>query len=234
MFLLHSPHKVSRETHLKTKHFTLHISHLIIYSGVFVAAHAGAGGFDVSVMIELGRFLDEGAPLHFVFIGVDDEILFAFPSALAFVIRVAIDDPVPGDPAVDFVDGIVFDIEYLVQFLVLIDIDGILCAIDRKVPSVLRGFPIVFLDLAYFGRVNFPVGNVGGSFFDIVSETRLVQVQAVKMSACPVIFDGIDQPVLLLIETVRQNFAGHGECIIPEIRCEVIKRVSDAVDRMGI
>lgn len=142
---------------------------LIIYSGVFVTAHAGAGGFDVSVMVELDRFLDEGTPLHFVFIGVDDEILFAFPSALAFVIRVAIDDPVSGIPAVDFVDGVVLDIEYLVQFLVLIDIDGILCAIDSKVPSVLRGFPVVFFDLAYLGGVDFPVGNVGGSFFDIVS-----------------------------------------------------------------
>ena len=37
----------------KVKHFTLHISHLIIYSGIFIATHAGAGGFDVSVMVEL-------------------------------------------------------------------------------------------------------------------------------------------------------------------------------------
>ena len=139
----------------------------IIYSGIFISAHAGAGGFDVSVMVELDRFLDEGTPLHFVFIGVDDEILFAFPSALAFVIRVAIDDPVSGIPAVDFVDGVVLDVEYLVQFL--IDIDGILCAIDCKVPSVLCGFPVVFFDLAYLGGVDFPVGNVGGFFFDIVS-----------------------------------------------------------------
>ena len=146
----------------------------IIYSGVFVAAVAGAGGFDVSVMVELDRFLDEDVSLHFVFVGVDDEAVVAFPAAFAFVIRVAIDDPVSGIPAVDFVDGIVFDIEYLVQFLVLIDIDGIFCAVDRKVPSVLREFPIVFLDLAYFGRVNFPVGNVGGSFFDIVCRARLV------------------------------------------------------------
>ena len=47
------PADVSRETHLKTKHFTLHISHLIIYSGVFIAAVAGAGGFEVLFVVEL-------------------------------------------------------------------------------------------------------------------------------------------------------------------------------------
>ena len=206
----------------------------IIYSGIFISAHAGAGGFDVSVMVELDRFLDEGAPLHFVFIGVDDEVLFAFPGTLAFVIRVSIDDPVSGIPAVDFVDGIVLDVEYLVQFLVLIDIDGIFCAIDRKVPFVLRGFPVVFLDLAYLGGVDFPVGNVGGSFFNIVSETRLVQVQAVKMSACPMIFDGIDQAVLFLIETIRKHFAGHDECVVFKVCREIIEQGSDAINRMGI
>ena len=86
----------------------------IIYSGIFISAHAGAGGFDVSVMVELDRFLDEGAPLHFVFIGVDDEVLFAFPGTLAFVIRVSIDDPVPRNPVIDFVDGVVLDVENLV------------------------------------------------------------------------------------------------------------------------
>lgn len=42
-----------------TRLIRFHVKHnrglllLIIYSGVFVAAHAGAGGFDVSVMVEL-------------------------------------------------------------------------------------------------------------------------------------------------------------------------------------
>ena len=101
-------------------------------------------------------------------------------------------------------------------------------------PSVLRGFPVVFLDLAYLGGVDFPVGNVGGSFFDIVSWARLVQVHAVEMNACPMIFDGIDQAVLLLIETIRQHFAWHNECVVFKVCREIIEQGSDAINRMGI
>ena len=37
----------------KVKHFTLHTSHLIIYSGILVAAVAGAGGFEILFVVKL-------------------------------------------------------------------------------------------------------------------------------------------------------------------------------------
>ena len=48
------------------------------------------------------------------------------------------------------------------------------------------------------------------------------------------ILDGIDSSVLFLMDTIREHFAGHDEGVILEVRCEIIKRVSDAVDRMGV
>ena len=207
----------------------------IIYSGVFIAACAGVGGFEVPVIVELDRFLDEGVSLHFVFIGADEEVLFvAYPDALAFVIWFAIDDPVHRNQVVDFVDGVVLDIEYLVQFIVIIDIDGIFSAVDRKVPSVFQRFPVVFRDLADLGGVDFPVGNVDGFFFDIAGKARLVQVHTVEVIACPVIFDGIDHPVLFLIETIRQRFAGHDEGVVFKVCREIIEQGLDAINRMGI
>lgn len=119
-------------------------------------------------------------------------------------------------------------------FIVIIDIDGILCTVDGEVPFVLQGFPVVFRDLADLGGVNFPVGNEGGFFFDIAGKARLVQVHTVEVIACPVILDGIDQSVLFLIETIRQRFTGHDEGVILKVRCEIIERVADAVDRMGV
>ena len=80
---------------------------------------------------------------------------------------------IPGNPVIDFVNGIVFEVEYLVLFIVIIDIDGIFSAVDRKVPSVFQRFPVVFLDLAYLGGVNFPVGNEGGFFFVTAGKARL-------------------------------------------------------------
>ena len=208
----------------------------IIYSGVFIAACAGVGGSEVPVIVELDRFLDEVISLHFVFIGADEEVLFvACSDALAFVIRIAIDDPLHRNPVVDFVDGIVLDVECLVLFLVYIDIDGILCMVDREVPSFFfLGFPVVFLDVANLGGVYFPVGNVGRSFFDIAGAARLVQTHAVKMGACPMILDGIDQTVLFLIETIRQHITGHDECMFLEVRRKIIEGVSDAVDGLRI
>jgi len=178
--------------------------------------------------------LDEDVSLHFVFVGVDDEAVVAFPAAFAFVVRIAVDNPLPGNPVIDFVDGIVLDIEYLVLFLVQIDIDGILCAVDGEVPFVLRGFPVVFRDLADLGGVDFPVGNVGGMFFVIEGAARVMQVHAVKMSACPMIFDGIDQAVLFLMKTIRKHFAWHDEGIILEVCREIIEQGSDAINRVGI
>ena len=90
---------------------------LIIYSGVFVAAGAGAGVSEIFIVVRFDHLLDKGTPLHFIFKSGDVEAAFVGPIAFAFVVRVTDDYILRAVIVCFFEDGVIAEKEYIPMFV---------------------------------------------------------------------------------------------------------------------
>lgn len=173
------------------------------YGGVLLASFARTRYFDEYHLVVIHYFLDNEITPFFVFVSEVEIIAplrIAFiiqqifhsvlPVTLALVGRVPSDNPMSGEPIVDFVDGVVLDVEGVGLFFVDDDGDGILPAENREVVTLVRENPVVFHELADLGGIDFPVDLHGPLMYIILAGVG--DGHAVQSVLGPVVLDGAD------------------------------------------
>jgi hypothetical protein len=218
------------------------------YGGVLLASFTGARYIDEYHLVVIHYILDNEITSFFVFVS-EVEIIAPFriafiiqqifhsilPVTLALVGGVPSDNPMFGEPIVDFVDSVVLDVEGVGLFFVDDDGDGILSTEDRKVIALVRKNPVVSHELADLGGINFPVDLHGPLMYIILAGVG--DSHAVQTIFSPVILEGADQGFLLLVETVRFQAAGkyvHVQILRHIFRGKVVKCHPDTIDRVNV
>ena len=201
------------------------LSRLIVYSGAFFAAVAWVGVSEVFIVVGFDHFLDEGAPLHFIFEGGDKETAFVFPVTPAFVVGIPGDYSFGLTVAAAFEEGIVLNVEH-VMLIAYLEIEG---GFPHGKEHGHRLGPGVSGGATLLDGFNFPVlGN--GPILSIVS-ARHVHLDAVQLGIRPIEFGGIDHGLVLGVAAIYIEIVW-GELPVGTVNQYVIEGGPDAVNGM--